>query len=90
MKKLMLAAVLAVAAPALAQDSGGGQKAEKGEGNVKYSKTTTINFEDDVVEGDLTKPDGEYVEARKKVKHSNLIHVREDFKEEVMESVGEL
>jgi len=91
MKRLMLAAVLAVAAPALAQDSGGEQKADKGgEGNVRYSKTTTINFEDDVVEGDLTKPDGEYVEARKKVKHSNLIRVREDFKEEVMESVGEL
>ena len=90
MKKFMLAAVLAVATPALAQDSGGGQKADKGEGNVKYSKTTTINFEDDVVEGDLTKPDGEYVEARNKVKHSNLIKIREEFKDKVMSSVGEL
>ena len=41
--------------------------------NVRYKKTTSINFEDDTIEGDLTKPDGEYVEARKKVKHSNLI-----------------
>lgn len=82
MRKLTCVAFLALAAPALAQD--------KGEDNVRYQKTTTINFEDDTIEGDLTKPDGEYVEARKKVKHSNLIRIREDFKTEVMESVGEL
>jgi len=86
MRKLALVALLALAAPALAQDKDG----DKGEGNVRYNKTTTINFEDDTIEGDLTKPDGEYVEARKKVKHSNLIRIREDFKTEVMESVGEL
>ncbi len=88
MRKLAVVALLALAVPAMAQDQdkGGG----KGEGNVRYNKTTTINFEDDTIEGDLTKPDGEYVEARKKVKHSNLIRIREDFKTEVMESVGEL
>ena len=53
-------------------------------------KQQTINFEDDTIEGDLTKPDGEYVEARKKVKHSNLIRIREEFKDKVMQSVGEL
>jgi hypothetical protein len=30
------------------------------------------------------------VEARKKVKHSNLIRIREEFKDKVMQSVGEL
>jgi hypothetical protein len=58
--------------------------------SVRYAKTTTINFEDDTIEGDLTRPDGEYVEARKRVKHSNLIRIREEFKDKVMESVGEL
>lgn len=53
-------------------------------------KQQTINFEDDTIEGDLTKPDGEYVEARRKVKHSNLIRIREEFKDKVMQSVGEL
>ena len=33
---------------------------------------------------------GEYVEARNKVKHSNLIKIREEFKDKVMQSVGEL
>jgi uncharacterized protein YabN with tetrapyrrole methylase and pyrophosphatase domain len=53
-------------------------------------KTTEYSFEDDTIEGDLSKPDGEYVEARKKVKHSNLIKIREEFKDKVLQSVGEL
>lgn len=82
MKKLVIALGLLAFAPlSLAQDEGG---------NVKYAKQTTINFEDDTIEGDLTKPDGEYVEARKRVKHSNLIRIREHFKEKVLQSVGEL
>ena len=72
------------ALPAFAQDKKGG------DGNVTYKKQTEYSFEDDTIEGDLTKPDGEYVEARKKVKHSNLIKVREEFKDKVMQSVGEL
>lgn len=83
MKRMIAVAALAFAFGALAEDP----PADK---NVKYSKTTTINFEDDTIEGDLTKPDGEYVEARKRVRHSNLIRIREEFKDKVMESVGEL
>jgi hypothetical protein len=81
---LFLVAAIALPSIALAQDE------KRAEGNVRYERTTTINFEDDTIEGDLTRPDGEYVEAIKKVKHSNLIRIREDFKEKVMESVGEL
>jgi len=86
MKRMIAVAAFAFAVTALAEDP----PAEGGDKNVKYSKTTTINFEDDTIEGDLTKPDGEYVEARKRVKHSNLIRIREEFKDKVMESVGEL
>jgi hypothetical protein len=60
------------------------------EGGNRYVKTTVIDFEGDTIEGDLSRPDGEYVEARQKVKHSNLIRVREEFKDKVMQSVGEL
>jgi hypothetical protein len=79
---LFAVVVLGLAAPAFAQDRKGG-----GEGNVTYKKTTEFSFEDDTIEGDLTKPDGE---SRKKVKHSNLIKIREEFKDKVMQSVGEL
>lgn len=80
MKKVLFFTIaLALALPAFAQDKG-----------VSYKKQTEYSFEDDTIEGDLTKPDGEYVEARKKVKHSNLIKIREEFKDKVMQSVGEL
>ncbi len=81
MKKILgLMVVTLLAAPAFAQDKG----------NVTYKKQTEYSFEDDTIEGDLSKPDGEYVEARKTVKHSNLIKIREEFKDKVMQSVGEL
>ncbi|MGE6762129.1 hypothetical protein D7X55_27775 [Corallococcus sp. AB049A] len=85
-KWLMLCVTLSVA-PAFAQDEGG--KSGEG-GGARMQKTTSVDFEDDTIEGDLTKPDGEYVEARKTVKHSNLIRIREDFEDKVMQSVGEL
>lgn len=83
MKKTLILFALTLSGLAFAQD-------KKGDGNVRYAKTTEINFEDDTIEGDLTKPDGEYVEARKTVKHSNLIRIREEFKDKVLQSVGEL
>ncbi|WNG18918.1 adventurous gliding motility protein CglF [Cystobacter fuscus] len=93
MRKLLMLCGMLIVTPALAQDEdsppptreagGGGGKAGKG-------GPQTIDFEDDTIEGDLTKPDGEYVEARKKVAHSNLIRIREDFEDKVMQSVGEL
>jgi len=76
----ILAGSRALAAPKPTGDSQG----------VVYEKKTVINFEDDTIQGDLTRPDGEYVEARKKVSHSNLIRVREEFRTKVLQSAGEL
>ena len=90
MRKLLMLCTVLTVVPAFAQDDDAKGGGGGGEGNVRYNKTTTIDFEDDTIEGDLTKPDGEYVEARKKVKHSNLIRIREDFQDKVMQSVGEL
>ena len=67
-----------------------GRRGDAAGGNVTYEKKTVINFEDDTIQGDLTKPDGEYVESRKKVRHSNLIKIREEFKDKVLQSAGEL
>lgn len=81
----LLAFSMLAAGPAFAQDDARG-----GGDNARYQKTTQIDFEDDTIEGDLSKPDGEYVEARKRVGHEKLIRIREDFKDKVMESVSEL
>jgi hypothetical protein len=91
MKTLLSVAVLALSLgsfSARAEDDAA--PSNKGSDGARYQKTTTINFEDDTIEGDLTKPDGEYVEARKKVNHEKLIKIREEFKDKVMESVSEL
>ena len=87
MRHLIFIAIIA-SSFAFAQKRGGGGAG--GDGNVSYKKTTEYSFDDDTIEGDLTKPDGEYVEGRSKVKHSNLIKIREEFKDKVMQSVGEL
>ena len=60
------------------------------EAGVVYQKKTIFNFEEDTIDGDLQMPDGEYVESRKRVRHSNLIRIRENFREEVLRSVSSL
>jgi hypothetical protein len=57
---------------------------------VEYEKKTVINFEEDTIEGDLKRPDGEYVEARKRVDHSNLIKIRDNWHDKVLQSSGDL
>jgi hypothetical protein len=84
MRKLLF--TLAVAAPLLAA----AQQKTEAKPRIEYEKKTVINFEDDTIEGDLKRPDGEYVEARQKVDHSNLIRIREDWKDKVMQSSGDL
>lgn len=83
---LAAATVIAVAAPALAQDG----KDVVSEGGVSYNRKTVINFEDDTIEGDLKTPDAVYLEARKKMRHRSLIRIRTDFRREVLGSIADL
>ena len=76
MKGLLIVCLLALAAVAAAQEPA-----------VKYARTTTLNFEDDAIDGALQRPDGEVLVARRKVKHSNLIRVRTDFKAKSMQTL---
>jgi len=57
---------------------------------AKAQKRSEFSFEEDTIEGDLSRPDGEYVEALKRVPHSNLIRIREEYRDKVMQSVDEL
>jgi hypothetical protein len=65
------------------------QKAESRD-RIEYEKKTVINFDDDTIQGDLTRPDGEYVEARKKVSHSNLIKIREEWRDKVKQAAADM
>lgn len=74
----ILGAGLALAAPALAQDGSG------------VVASTEYNFDDDLVTGDLVRPDGELIGARKKAKVNTLIRVRKHFIPEMLKSVENL
>lgn len=74
----------ALVAAALGVSSAAAQSAG---GKVVYQKKTVIDFDDDTIEGDLSRPDGEYLEARKQRKHKNLIMVRLNFRTEILQSV---
>ena len=82
------AASRALAAPA----AGGGDQAAAGGGddNVQYKAKTVYDFEDDTVEGDLQRPDGELVDSMRKVKHSSLIEIRKDFIPEMLKSLEDI
>ena len=73
---------------AVAQDAASTSSAENTA--AKAQKRTEFSFEEDTIEGDLSRPDGEYVEALKRVPHSNLIRIREEYRDKVMQSVDEL
>jgi hypothetical protein len=75
--------VLGVASAASAQST-------DDDSGVIYKAKTVVSFDDDTIDGDLTRPDGAYVESRKRVRHSNLIKIRENFDHEIMNSVSRI
>jgi hypothetical protein len=104
MKKLIIGfailgsvAFVGGAGRALAADppAGGDEKAAAGGGggddaNTTYKAKTVYDFEDDTVEGDLQRPDGELVSAQKKAEHSSLIEIRKDFIPEMLKTLEDI
>jgi hypothetical protein len=72
--------VLAHTAAAQEAPSGGG-----GGGSA-----TTYDFEDDLVQGDLVRPDGENLMVRRRGARESLIKIREHFVPELLKSVENL
>ncbi len=84
MRKALLLTVLALPLVVSAQEK------KPPEPRVEYEKKTVINFDDDTIQGDLTRPDGEYVEARKRVNHSNLIKIRDEWRDKVKHAAADM
>lgn len=89
-----LVGLLGLGGVAFAQDQpkeGGGIKAaEGGEDNTTYKAKTVYDFEDDNVEGDLQRPDGEMIDSVRKAQHSSLIEIRQDFVNEMLKSLEDV
>lgn len=59
-------------------------------GATTFKKETVYDFDDDVVEGNLIKPDGALVGGELHGKRSSLIKIRADFIPEMLKSVEDL
>jgi hypothetical protein len=81
---------LAQQKPAAAKPAAAAAPAAGGDENVQYKAKTVYDFEDDMVEGDLQRPDGELVDSMRKVKHSSLIEIRKDFIPEMLKSLEDI
>ncbi len=51
---------------------------------------TTYDFDDDLVTGDLVRPDGEMLQVRRRGQRTSLIRIREHFVPEMLKSVENL
>ena len=57
---------------------------------VVYKKNTEYDFEDDNIEGSFVRPEGEYLDARRRARYSSLIRVRKDFIPEMLKSAEDI
>jgi hypothetical protein len=79
MRTLLLALALSsLTVPALAQEASG------------EPPPTEYNFDDDLVEGDLVRPDGEMLNVRRRGRRGSLIRIREHFIPEMLKSIEDL
>lgn len=83
MKRLIPLVLLVAPALAPAQDAEGDQ-------DVRYKERTEIDFEEVDVSGELIKPQGQLLLERKKASFNPLIRFREDFNEEMRQSIDEV
>jgi hypothetical protein len=60
------------------------------QGQDAPASETTYNFEDDLVTGDLVRPDGEQLIVRRRGRRASLIQIREHFIPEMLKSVEDL
>ena len=84
-KALGFLVAVSFAVPAFGQG-----KPPAGGDSVSYKQKTVYDFDDDVVEGDLVRPDGEFVDSRRAAKHSSLIKIRENFIPEMLKSAEDI
>jgi hypothetical protein len=79
-KRAAVAAVMLVSAMSFAQTEP--RRPQQG----RYQKVTEVGFDGELIEADPTRPDIEYFDAPDRVQHSSLVRIREDFRDEALDS----
>ena len=82
---LSIAGAVALAGPVsvLAQPKGKQPKEEP-------KKVKSYDFTGDEIDGELVKPDGDFLDTRKFASHTSLIRLRKDFIKEILKSAEDL
>lgn len=84
MKRLFSVAVIAglcsLALPAFAQD----------DEEAAVIQERTINFNDEIVEGELVRPDGDLIEGQRSRGSTSLIEIREHFIDKMIQSADDI
>ncbi len=87
MTRWMVAALLAVSVPALAQT----ERAQRSTKHETSQRVTELSFgEGDLIDAEAEGPDYTVIDSRPEVQHSSLIRVRANFDAEVMHSAEQL
>jgi hypothetical protein len=74
--------------PAFAED--GQSAASSTDPSQVVSPTTRFDFDDDQVEGDIQRPDGELVTSIEQAKEESLIDIRRNFVPEIVKMIEDL
>ncbi len=85
-------AVLAFALVSLAGSSAFAQRrgGAEAQGGAQATRTQEFNFTDELVQGQLVRPDGESTRVRRRAAGISLIRIREHFVPEMLKSVENL
>ena len=84
---LTFAGAVALAFPMVAQAQGKGKKPAPKE---ETAKTKSFDFTGDEIDGELVRPDGDFLDTRQFANHGNLIRLRKDFIKEILKSAEDL
>ena len=93
--RMLAAAVMLVSAVAFAQDKpapakGGSKFAKPGPAGTAAPRVRNYDFDADFIDGELVRPEGEFLNARRQAEHGSLIRVRTDFIREIVKSAEDL
>ncbi len=87
---LLSTGLLSVASGAYAEDAKPAAQAQAKSGKAGDKKRTNIDFEDELVEGELKKPELFYLLQKKQFNFKRLIKLREDFLPEMRRDADEI
>jgi hypothetical protein len=90
MRKIMTALTIVGAMTLAAPLAQAQKKGKGGEAKAEAPKTKSYDFTGDEIDGELVKPDGDFLDTRKFANHTSLIRLRTNFIKEILKSAEDL